>query len=70
MWLLAARLVLLLAELWNGLGLPGLFRSPAPGLVFVLTTTEVLTVLLAAVAVTLPWLRSAGRADGTVGEGG
>jgi hypothetical protein len=61
-WLLAARLVLLVESVWNGLGLPGLFRSPAPGLVFALTATGVLTVLLAAVAVGLPLARTGGQA--------
>ncbi|MEF8876380.1 MAG: hypothetical protein V5A60_06655 [Haloarculaceae archaeon] len=61
-WLLAARLVLLVESVWNGLGLPGLFRSPAPGLVFALTATGVLTVLLAAVAVGLPLVRTGGQA--------
>lgn len=57
-WLLAARSVLLVESAWNGLGLPGLFRSPAPGLVFVLTVTGVLTVVLVAVTVGFPLVRS------------
>jgi hypothetical protein len=69
-WLLAARLVLLVESAWNGLGLPGLFRSPAPGLVFALTATGVLTVLLAAVAVGLTRIRTdRTRTDGVPDEG-
>lgn len=63
-WLLAARLVLALGGIWDGLGLPGLFRSPAPGLGFALTSTGVLTVLLAAVAVTLARVRAGGGVAG------
>jgi hypothetical protein len=63
-WLLAARLVLLAGGLWGGPGLPGLFRSPAPGLAFALTATAVLTVLLATVAVALPHGRAAGGSGG------
>ena len=59
-WLLAARLVRLLESAWDGLGVPGLFVSSAPGLAFTLTATGVLTVLLAAVAVAHPHLRPAG----------
>jgi len=69
-WLLAARLVLLVESAWNGLGLPGLFRSPAPGLVFALTATGVLTVLLAAVAVGLTRIRTGrARTDGVPNGG-
>jgi hypothetical protein len=63
-WLLAARLVRLLGTAWDGLGLPGLFVSPAPGLAFALTATGVLTVLLAAVAVALPQIRAPESPEG------
>lgn len=66
-WLLAARFVLLFDELWGDFGLPGLFQSPAPGLVFALTATGVLTVLLAAVAVALPLLRPVERREDRTG---
>jgi hypothetical protein len=56
-WLLAARVVLLVESAWNGFGLPGLFVSPARGLVFALTATGVLTVLLVAVTVALSLAR-------------
>lgn len=65
-WLLAARLVLVADGLWDGLGFPGLFQSPASGLAFALTATAVLTVLLAAVAVALSHVRPVGGDGGAV----
>lgn len=49
-WFVLARLVLIMGVLWTQLGLPGLFTSPAGGLLFAFSTTGVLTVVLYAVA--------------------
>ncbi|MFB6170239.1 MAG: hypothetical protein ABEJ06_03745 [Haloarculaceae archaeon] len=68
-WFLAALVAALVDPYWRVVGLPGLFASPVDSLVFVLSGTGVGTVLLYALAVGLPRLRSeavdADRADPT-----
>lgn len=62
-WFLAALLVYVVEGLWNLLGVPGAFTSPADSLAFVLTGAGVATVLLYAVAVGLARVRDAETSD-------
>ncbi|WP_049935722.1 hypothetical protein [Haloplanus natans] len=52
-----ARLTFFVEQLWDGLGLPGAFTSPADGLAFAFTATGVVTVVLYAVTLGTAALR-------------
>jgi len=68
-WFLAALVVYAAEGLWNLLGIPGAFTTPAPGLAFVFSATGVATVVLYAVAVGLPRVRRATDGGGSHGAG-
>lgn len=56
-WFLSAEIVYVVEGLWDTLGIPGAFTSPADGLAFVLNGTGVAVVLLYAIWVALPSVR-------------
>lgn len=57
MWFLSAQLVYVVEGLWDMLGIPGTFTSPADGVAFVLNGTGIAVVLLYAIWVGLPYVR-------------
>lgn len=56
-WFLSAQLVYVVEGLWDMLGIPGTFTSPADGVAFVLNGTGIAVVLLYAIWVGLPYVR-------------
>lgn len=56
-WFIGARVVILAEQVWSELALPGVFVSPADGLVFAFTATGVVTIVLYAVTLGTAILR-------------
>lgn len=63
-WFLSGQIIYEVQDLWDTLGIPGAFTSPADGLAFVLNGAGVAVVLIYAIWVGLPYLRGEMSAEG------
>lgn len=56
-WFLSVEVIYVVESLWDTLGIPGLFKSPADSLAFVLNGAGIAVVLIYAIWVGLPYIR-------------
>ena len=64
-WFLSGQIIYEIQNLWDTLGLPGAFTSPADGLAFVVNGAGVAVVLIYAIWVGLPYLRGEMSTEGS-----